>query len=105
MRAVAQARPELAAHQRALRLVPKDAVRELVGILGGKLTAYVANVGETRAVRMWAEGDRDPQPDKLLRIREALVIALTLCDHDEATVVQAWFQGLNPQLDDRAPAT
>jgi hypothetical protein len=27
-----------------------------------------------------------------------------LAERDTAEVVQAWFQGLNPQLDDRSPA-
>jgi len=32
------------------------------------------------------------------------VIAKTLAQSDPPSVVQAWFQGLNPLLDDRSPA-
>ena len=44
---------------------------------------------------------RDPIPQ---RLRLALQVALLIARHDATGVVQAWFQGLNPQLDDRSPA-
>ena len=34
----------------------------------------------------------------------ALLKALPLADAESPQVAQAWFQGLNPQLDDRSPA-
>lgn len=34
----------------------------------------------------------------------ALQIAVFMAEHDTPSVAQAWFQGLNPQLDDRSPA-
>ena len=37
------------------------------------------------------------------RLRRAYVVALTLREGDHPRVVQAWFTGLNPELDDRAP--
>jgi hypothetical protein len=33
-----------------------------------------------------------------------LRLAKFIADHDSPGVAQAWFQGLNPQLDDRSPA-
>ncbi len=38
------------------------------------------------------------------RLRHALVVAMTSADADGPQITQAWFQGLNPQLDDRSPA-
>ena len=38
------------------------------------------------------------------RLRFALRVALPIATADSATIAQAWFQGLNPQLDDRSPA-
>jgi hypothetical protein len=38
------------------------------------------------------------------RLRLALQVALMIADADGPEVARAWFQGLNPQLDDRAPA-
>ncbi len=58
------------------------------------------------AVHEWAKGDREPKDPALeKRLRLALQIAQLLTEHDNREVAQAWFQGLNPQLDDRVPAT
>jgi hypothetical protein len=80
-------------------------VKALRDLLGAKLVAYLGGVRETRAVRQWAEGTRAVQ-DKAdeLRLRLAYQVASLIAEHDDADVVQAWFQGLNPQLDDRSPA-
>lgn len=98
-------RPDLAAHDKATRVSFRGAVSELVEILGTKLVAYIADVKETRAVQEWARGVRDPKDPALeRRLRLALQIAHLIAEHDRREVAQAWFQGLNPQLDDRAPA-
>lgn len=78
-----------------------DALRVL---LGARLTAYIGNVNETRAVHGWAEGSRQPADLTRQRLRHALVVAMTIADADGPQITQAWFQGLNPQLDDRSPA-
>lgn len=103
-RDAAHARPDLAAHQVAMRYGTKEVVSQLVEILGAKLVAYIAGVGETRAVRQWMIGQRNPQPDSVVRLREALVVAKMIAANDSAATAQAWFMGLNPQLDDRSPA-
>ena len=77
------------------------ALREL---LGAKLVAYIGSVRETRAVRQWGEGTRTPNDAVVQRLRLAYQVAALLGERDEPAVVQAWFQGLNPQLDDQAPA-
>jgi len=61
-------------------------------------------VRETRAVRQWAEGTRVIQ-DKTdeQRLRLAYQVAMLVGERDSAEVVQAWFQGLNPELEDRSP--
>lgn len=81
------------------------AVKELRDLLTPKLVAYIGGVGETRAVHQWADGTRDVKSGEAEdRLRFALQVALLLSDHDAARVVEAWFQGLNPHLDDRSPA-
>jgi hypothetical protein len=98
-------RPELRAHDRAIRAPITEAVAELRELLTGRLVAYIAGVTETRAVNEWADGTRSIRnPDTEARLRLALQIAVMLAEADEARVVQAWFMGLNPQLDDRSPA-
>jgi len=98
-------RPDLAAYNRAIRLDFPVLVKELRDVLGAKLVAYIAGVNETRAVQEWAEGSREPKDPALSeRLRIALQVALLISDHDNSKIAQAWFQGLNPQLDDRSPA-
>lgn len=74
-------------------------------MLTPRLVAYVAGVQETRAVHQWAEGSREAKsPEVEERLRLALQVAALLAEHDPPRVVQAWFQGLNPHLEDRSPA-
>ncbi len=96
------ARPELAAHRAATSASFADVVRELSETLGKKLTAYLAGVKDTRAIDRWIAGV-DPYKGAEDRLRLAYVVARTLSESDHARVVQAWFTGLNPELDDRAP--
>lgn len=60
---------------------------------------------ETRAVWQWSDGTRTiANPDDVGRLRIAYRAARLITEHDTHAVAQAWFQGLNPVLDDRAPA-
>lgn len=104
MATVTQPRPDLAAHRHAMRAELDVVAAELRGLLGARLSAYVAGVGETRALHEWAEGTRTPGPDAQRRLRLALQLATMLAATDGHQTTQAWFQGLNPQLDDRSPA-
>jgi hypothetical protein len=101
------ARPDLAAHQQVIRASTQEVVTRLVELLGARLVAYIGGVGETRAVREWMIDGRDhrePRGDTSPRLREALTIALMLASREKPPTIQAWLMGLNPQLDDRAPA-
>ncbi len=96
------ARPDLAAHQRALRLPISEVVRQLIPLLGRKLTAYIGGVKDVRAVDRWAAGGEiygGAEP----RLRFAFQVAETLADHDSPAVIQAWLTGVNPELGDRVP--
>src|SRR4051812_16833828 len=98
------ARPDLVAHAHATRASFEDVATELRELLGAKLVAYLGGVGETRAVNQWAEGERAPSDEVQQRLRFALRVALPIANADSPKIAQAWFQGLNPQLDDRSPA-
>jgi hypothetical protein len=102
--AVAQPRPDLAAHERAVRAPFPELVEQLRSLLGARLVAYLGAVKETRAVHEWASGERTPNDGTQQRLRTALQVAVVVADADGPTVAQAWFQGLNPQLEDRSPA-
>ena len=102
--ALANPRPDLTAYERATRSELPTLVTELAGILGPRLVAYMAGVGETRAVREWADGRREPRDPIPNRLRLAYRVAHLIGEHDSPEVARAWFQGLNPQLDDQSPA-
>lgn len=104
MFADASARPDYAAHARAVRAGLPEVVDALRSILGARLCAYIGSVKETRAVNEWAQGVRVPNSEVQRRLRLALQVAQTITDADGVEVARAWFQGLNPQLDDRSPA-
>ena len=105
MAGLMMSRPEFRAHEHAMRQPFDVVVGELRDLLTPRLVAYIAGVGETRAVHQWAEGTRDVKSGEVEdRLRFALQVALMINEHDAARVGQAWFQGLNPHLDDRSPA-
>jgi hypothetical protein len=104
MTLVDYSRPDLEAHAHAMRAAFPRVAAELRELLGAKLVAYLGGVGETRAVHQWVDGDRTPSDEVQQRLRFALRIALPIANADSPAIAQAWFQGLNPQLDDRAPA-
>lgn len=98
------ARPDLEAYDHAARVEFPVVVKELCDILGPKLVAYIAEVREVRAVRQWSSDEREARPPIPERLRFALQVALLISHHDSPGVARAWFQGLNPQLDDRSAA-
>jgi hypothetical protein len=83
-----------------------ELVAELCDLLGARLVAYLSSAPATQTVRAWADptDPRSPPEDVLDRLRLAHQAASLLGQKDSATVVQAWFQGRNPYLDDFAPA-
>jgi hypothetical protein len=101
---LAEARPDLAAHTHAMRASFPEVAAELRELLGARLVAYLGGVRETRAAHQWADEDRQPSAEVQQRLRLALQVALPIAEADSKEIAQAWFQGLNPQLDDRSPA-
>ena len=97
-------RPDLEAYEHASRVEFSVLATELSELLGPKLVAYIAGVRETRAVRQWSRGEREAREPIPKRLRLALQVASLIASHDDASVARAWFQGLNPQLDDRSAA-
>ena len=98
-------RPDLEAFDYATRAPFNFVAKELIDILGAKLVAYIAGVREARAVQQYADESRNPRhPAIEPRLRLALRVARLIRGHDSKEVAQAWFIGLNPQLNDRSPA-
>src|SRR3954451_22416143 len=95
-------RPDLAAHRRAIVTDFPTVARELAGIIGKKLTAYIGGAKDVRAVDRWIAGNL-PYRDAEDRLRFAYRVASSLNSRDHQNVVQAWLTGLNPELNDRSP--
>jgi len=95
-------RPDLLAYREATTLDFPKLVTELTGILGKKLTAYIASVKDARAVDRWIAGS-EAYKGVEERLRLAYRLAKMIGDQEGPRVVQAWLSGLNPELDDRVP--
>lgn len=100
-----QPQPELADGDENPMGTP-ELVQRLCDLLGTRLLAYLGSEHETRTIRQWADPDdaRSPSEEVVDRLRITYRAATLLADRDSAAVVQAWFQGRNPLLDDFAPA-
>jgi hypothetical protein len=99
---VPASRPDLAAHREALRLPIPKIVKQLVGLIGRKLTAYVGGVRDVRAVDRWMKGG-ELYGDAEQRLRFAFQLVRMLAEREDPTVIQSWLTGLNPELGDRVP--
>ena len=66
-----------------------ELVSALRSVLGARLVAYLGSVKETRAVRQWAEGEREPSEEVRNRLRVALQVALPLAETESPEIAQA----------------
>lgn len=76
----------------------------LQSLLGQKVTAAIVGIGEPKIVGRWARGQPLVEVDVERRLRDAYRIVTLLEQADTADTVRAWFLGMNPLLDDHAPA-
>ncbi|GAA4489907.1 hypothetical protein [Microbacterium panaciterrae] len=97
-------RPGLRAHQDSILLSFPELVSHLRDILGVKLVAYIGGVKSARQVSTWADGDGEPGVADRERLRHAFHAASLLRERYDVTTVQSWFKGINPTLNDEAPA-
>jgi hypothetical protein len=96
------ARPGLRAHVDSTRLSFQDLVTRVAGVIGRKLTAYIAGVDDVRSVDRWMQG-QGAYGDAEARLRFTYQVIVPLADHDSPAVVQSWLTGINPELKDRTP--
>jgi hypothetical protein len=95
---------EQAAHGFATRIDVAPLARSLQDVLGQRLVAVIAGVSDAKAVGKWARGERSPHPEAERRLRDAFHLTQLLLPRESAETVRAWFIGMNPDLDDQAPA-
>jgi len=93
------------AHRQAIRAPIEDVASFLQDLLGRRLVAYIAGVQDTKTVARWAHAEvGEVRSKSVKRLRTAYEIAQLLTQFDSPRIVQSWFIGLNPQLDDTSPA-
>jgi hypothetical protein len=82
---------------------PAEMARFFQQLLGQKWTAYLTGVSDPKAVGKWARGERSPRDESLRKLRDAYQIAQLIALVDDEETAAAWFLGMNPCLDHRAP--
>ena len=97
--------PGLGAYRESVTLPFPHLVVALRSKLGAQLVIYLGGVTDTKAVRQWAAGARRPSQVVEHRLRLVYQVAGVLAETTRTgAVVQAWFMGANPMLEDRPPA-
>jgi len=102
MSVISPARPDLAAHREATTAPFPKLVRELVAVIGKKLTAYIAGVKDVRAIDRWMD-EGAPYKSAERTVAICLPSGEDPENHEDGSVVQSWLTGLNPELNDRVP--
>jgi hypothetical protein len=92
------------AHERAVRASTAEMAVFLQELVGQKVTAMMAGIDDPKAVGKWARGEREPRGDAARRLRESFHIATLLSLGESPQTARAWLMGMNPHLEDRAPA-
>jgi hypothetical protein len=92
------------AYNDSIRHTIPEIVDDLRVALGAKLVAYIVGVSEIRTVREWAEAARKPTAATEERLRLVHRVVTLISQSEGQAVVPTWFQGMNPQLEDRSPA-
>jgi hypothetical protein len=92
------------AHDEATRATTAELAQFLQDLLGQKLTAAMVGLQDPKAVGAWARGERCPHTSTEKSLRHAYRIARLLKQVESPQTIRAWFVGMNPLLDDEAPA-
>jgi len=91
------------AHQQGLALPLEAIINDLAAVLGRELLAFIADK-EERTVRRWIADESTPNPTTAARLRDVFQVLTLLRSEEGDHTIRAWFMGMNPQLDDVAPA-
>ncbi|PPH95915.1 hypothetical protein C5E02_13075 [Rathayibacter rathayi] len=92
------------AHVDALEISPDDVIRQLTDVLSKPVVAFIFGKDE-RTMTRWIENPElrlKPEDDR--RARNTYQVYALLAPSEGPHTVRAWFMGMNPQLEDEAPA-
>jgi hypothetical protein len=91
------------AHKASVQLASTAIVSRLQDALGRDVVAIIT--GKTpRQVSRWVSGEAKPPVREQQLLRDTYQVVELLAEVDADEVVRAWFIGMNPQLEDEAPA-
>lgn len=79
-------------------------IDHLQELFGRRLTAAIIGVTKADLVGELARGRRQPAAAEARRIRETFRVVTLLEEGESPESIRLWFTGMNPALDDRAPA-
>lgn len=97
-------RPGLRADEEARAVAIRDVVSGLREVLGARLAAYLGGLSSTSELRQWVDGVTEPSDHVTQRLRCAFYVTGLLREREGDRTIQSWFQGMNPFLEDEAPA-
>lgn len=82
-----------------------ELVQDLRALLGARLVAYLAGASSTSTVTSYIDGAATIPDHARDRLQAGYTVAALQHQLGATTgLIQAWFQGRNPLLNDRAPA-
>lgn len=99
-----RSKPWLSAAEEASSLPIDRVVTRLRSAIGVRLVAYVGGATSTSTVTAWADGNTVPDADTASRLRTTFEVTLILAQRLDPTTMTTWFKGMNPELNDEAPA-
>lgn len=92
-----------AAHSEALQGSAYEISVELERVLGHNLVAVIVGK-DPRTVTRWVRKDTTPSTTDERKLRDTYQVYRLLSAVEGDHTIRAWFMGMNPQLDDEAPA-
>ncbi len=91
------------AHRRAVESDVPALTKTLQKHLGQALLAVMVD-SSPRTIARWISGDSSPAAPTERLLRDVAQIFDVITTVDTPQVARAWFMGMNPQLEDQAPA-
>ena len=82
-----------------------DLAMELQDILTQRLTAYIVGLSDGRDIGRYARKERKPHPGTDAKLRELYNLISMMKEKEDPEIIQIWFQGKNPDLKNRSPAS
>jgi hypothetical protein len=92
------------AHERTVRATLPEMAAHVESVFGRRLTAAMLGIADPKAVGRYARGSQKPQAEVERTLRAIYQITVLIGQVESDQAIRAWFLGMNPHLDDHAPA-